>query len=118
MKRKRKKKNCSSYNNEKISDDTWVSEFCVTNLTIEIERIEINVWEEKKERKKNCSSYYNEKISDDAWVSEFCVTNLTIEIERIEINGWKEKKERKTVLLIIMKKYPTMLESLHFVSQK
>ena len=96
----------------KISDDARVYDFCVTNLTIVIERIEMN-------EKKKCSSYYNEKISDDARVSEFCVTNLTIVIERIEINGWKEKKkERKTVLLIIMKKYPTMLESLHFVSQK
>ena len=60
---------------------------------------------ERKERKKNYSSYNNEKISDNVWVSKFCVTNLTIEIERIEMN---EKKERKTVLLIIMKKYPTM----------
>ena len=33
-------------------------------------------------------------------------------------NEWKEREERKTVLLIIMKKYPTMLESLNFVSQK
>ena len=53
------------------------------------------------------------KISDDARVSKFCVTNLTIKID-----GWKEREKRKTVLLIIMKKYPTMLESLNFVSQK
>ncbi len=37
MNEKKEKKNCSSYINEKISDDTRVSEFCVTNLTIEIE---------------------------------------------------------------------------------
>ena len=71
----------------------------------------------RKRRKKNCSSYNNEKISDYARVSEFCVTNLTIGIERIETNEKKEMKERKTVLLIIMKKYPTMRESLDFVSQ-
>ena len=56
---------------EKISDDVRVSEFCVTNLTIEMN--------EKKEKKK-CSSSNNEKISYDARLSEFCVTNLTIEM--------------------------------------
>ena len=32
MKRKRRKKNCSSYYNEKISDYARVSEFCVTKI--------------------------------------------------------------------------------------
>ena len=51
-KEREKRKNCSSYYNEKISNDAGVSEFYVTNLTIEIERMEINGWKEKKERKK------------------------------------------------------------------
>jgi len=32
---------------EKISNDARLSEFCVTNLTIEIERIEMNEEKEK-----------------------------------------------------------------------
>ena len=41
-KKKERKKNCSSYYNEKISDNARVSAVCVTNLTIEIEKMEIN----------------------------------------------------------------------------